>query len=69
MWKYQCKRHLIAVLIGMVVGLFVFHDISKTMIVDVLAQMSEQGFTDAEMIATMKSDTMIYIMSMLCSWC
>lgn len=66
MWKYQCKRHLIAVLIGMAVGLFVFHDISKTMIVDVIAQLGEQGITDAEMIATMKSDTMIYVMSMLC---
>lgn len=66
MWKYQCKRHLIAVLIGMVVGLFVFHDMSKTMIVDVLAQVQAQGFNDPEMVAIMKSDTMIYVMGMLC---
>lgn len=66
MWKYQCKRHLIAVLIGMVVGLFVFHDISKTMIVDVLAQVQAQGFNDPEMVAIMKSESMIYVTSMLC---
>lgn len=66
MWKYQCKRHLIAVLIGMVVGLILFHDISKTMIIDVLAQVQAQGVNDPEMVAIMKSDTMIYVMSMLC---
>lgn len=65
MWKYQCKRHLIAVLIGMVVGLFVFHDISKAMIPQSIAQLAEMGFNSAELTATMKNDTMIYVMSML----
>lgn len=65
MWKYQCKRHLIAVLIGMVVGLFVFHDISKALIPQSIAQLAEMGFNSAELTATMKNDTMIYVMSML----
>lgn len=65
MWKYQCKRHLIAVLIGMVVGLFVFHDISKAMIPQSIAWFAEMGF-NAEFLASMKSETMIYVTSMLC---
>lgn len=65
MWKYQCKKHLLLVLGGMVVGLFLFHDMSTAAITSVMTQMSETVSIDKEVIAMMYSKEMVYFMSVL----
>lgn len=65
MWKYQCKKHLLFVLGGMVVGLFLFHDMSVQMIAEALKQTSSMVTVDKEVLAIMSSREVAYIMSIL----
>lgn len=61
MWKYQCKRHLLLVLGGMLVGVVLFHDVS----VAALAHVMESFKDYPEVIGYLKADYMPYIASLL----
>lgn len=65
MWKYQCKKHLLFVLGGMIIGLLMFQDISRSALNEVLNDMSGVVGSDPEMITMLKSDMVVYISSML----
>ena len=65
MWKYQCKKHLLFVLGGMLLGLLMFQDISRSALNEVLKDMSGVVGSDPEMLAIMKSDMVVYASSML----
>lgn len=61
MWKYQCKKHLLFVLGGMLVGLVLFHDISVAALANVME--SFQDYPDV--IRILKAEYIPYVASAL----